>query len=428
MEITVKELAEKLDKGFADLGTSLSAKVDSQIKSIREELKLPVTRNADAIAALEGARVTPAIEATDPLKGKGLMFARTCRLLCEADRQRVDPVTLGKSWGMPDGIVARLMDRDGRIEKALGESSMAGGGVLTPDQYSQEFIELLRANVVLLNAGVTRIPMSSKSISLGRQNGAASATWIGESQNMNKSEQTFDEVQLVLKKLACLTPISNDLLRDNAIAADIIVRNDLLAVAARELDLKAMRGLGTAYSPRGLLSLIATSNKFNSYAAGTPTLATAQKDLNKVIRLVKEGNVPFTKQTAGFLMSPRVEDGYRRLTDGVGRPFYAEEMDRGTLLGYPFYTTTAIPNNLTGNGSGGSNESEVYFVVFPQVFLGEGLAPTIEVARNAAYYDGSAVQSGLSRDETAVSIILRADTNMRHTVGAALIQGVVEGV
>lgn len=434
----MREIVAKIESGFADITKTVDEKITAATSALRAELKLPATANAAALAekaAAEGKLAGtpgleisgPAYEKIDVYGGKGLMFARAARLLAHADRTRENPIALAKQWNMPEAFLHRVFDIGGKVEKALGESTMAGGGVLVPDVFSMEFIELLRARVALISKGITRIPMTTKTLTIGRQATAATSGWVGESQNMTKSQQTFDDVQLSLKKLACLTPISNDLLRDNVIAADIIVRNDLLAIAAREMDLKAMRGLGTQYAPKGIANLLASTQKFNSNAAGSPTLATAIADLNTAVRLVKEGNVPFTKQNAFWIMTPRSEDGYRRLRDGVGRPYFAAEMDGGKLMGYDFDTTTAIPNNLSGQGSGGSVESELYFVIAPEFYMGEGLTPTIEVARNAAYYDGSTVQSGLSRDETAISIILRVDFQLRHAVSGALVQGVVEG-
>lgn len=427
------DLSAKIENGFK----ALEAKVDGELAAIKAELKTVATSNAKGIVDVKtaanadpaygnAARTIEVLASGDVYKGKGLMFARCIRAFAMAEKFGEQKMALAKKLGVPEDLMKRALDIDGSVEKSLGESTLAGGGVLVPDQFSMEFIELLRANVVLINNGVTRIPMTSKTLTIGRQAGAATAGWVGESQNITKSEQTFDDIQLDLKKLACLTPVSNDLLRDNVIAADIIIRNDLLAIATREMDLKAMRGLGTQYSPRGFRNLLTSTQLFNSAAAGTGSLTSALADLNKAIRVTKEGNVPFTKQTAFWIMSPRTEYGYRQYRDGVGRPFFGEEMDSGKLIGYNFFTTTAVPNNLSGGGSGGSTESEVYFVVGPEFYLGEGLTPTIEVARNAAYYDGSAVQSGLSRDETAVSVILRVDFKLRHNVSGSCVKGIID--
>jgi hypothetical protein len=89
----------------------------------------------------------------------------------------------------------------------------------------------------------------------------------------------------------------------------------------------------------------------------------------------------------------------------------------------PFFCTTQIPINLSGGGSGGSSESELYFVECSQWLMGMGLMPSIEVERNGAYYDGASQQSGMSLDQTVIRVILRADFTARHQQAATVVQG-----
>lgn len=374
----------------------------------------------------EPVTATPNFELDDPeFKGKGLMFVRTVRAHAMAKRFGGDLSKIAKNWKIPEKTLARALDVDGSVEKALGESTLSGGGVLTPEQFSAEFIEILRPKIAFLEAGATMVPMSSKTLTIGRQSGHATPTWIGESQNITKSQQTFDQVTLDLKKLAVLTPVSNDLLRDNSIAADVIVRNDLLAVAKREADLKCIRGLGSQYTVKGMLYAAKAANKFNSNAAGTPTLTTALADGYDAIGKLEDNDVDIVK--AAWFSCPRTFRGYAQLRDGTGRPYFEQELAKGEFMGFPVKKTTQIPTNLSGNGSGGSSESELYLAELSQIYVGMGLQPTIEVARNGAYYDGSAVQSGLSRDETAISCIMRLDMQPRHPEAIAVVQGVVDG-
>lgn len=423
---------EKMQKKVAEL-----EKEQEALKALAAQGNKPVTANATGAVA-EGTKAAPitgrpAFEVLDTAKGKALGFAAAARCVAFSGKNYDEAMRLAKTSAVPfygEGVLAlvKAAFEEHSGQKALGESTLSGGGALNPDPLSAEFIEYLRPNVVFQNAPVTRVPMSTATLTFARQNGAATAAWLGESQSLNATAPTFDNISLVLKKAGALVAISNDLLRDNAIAADMIVRQDLVAQYARLIDLAYLRGTGTAYQPKGIRNQVSSTNVFSASAgSGANTLTTALADLWKADYLIRTANVPFTPAQAFWVMSPRTESGLAQLRDGVGRPFFAEEMAGGKLKGFSYFTTTQQPDNLSGGGSGGSVESEITLCIGNQILVGEGLAPQIQVAPQGAYYDGSAVQSGLSRDETAVAIVGRTDIVMRHTLAAAVVTGVTIG-
>ena len=423
MDPVAQKKLEDLEKQAADLAAIAKAKANSPAAPV-PPIVAAATAPTDSGSVSAGA---PAYETSDPLKGKGLAFITAARIASQSKGSYELAKEMASDKRIPYGEKVKDVLHSLFVTKAIGESTVTGGGALVPDPLSSDFVEVLRPNVVFMAApGVLRVPISgSNSLTFARQSAAATGGWFGESQAMTASAPTFDNIQLSLKKFGCLTAIANDLLRDSPIAADMIVRNDLIAIAQRALDLACIRGAGTTYSPKGLLNLVAAGNLFNSAAAGTATLSAALSDLWKAIQNLRTANVPFNGTNAFWIMHPRTEAGLAQLRDGVGRPYFAQEMATGRLLGYQYFTTSQIPINLSGHGSGGSVESEIHFVAGGQCFLGEGLAPTIQIVPQGAYYDGSTVQSGLSRDETAVSVVLRADFAMRHTLGASIVQGTV---
>ncbi len=122
----------------------------------------------------------------------------------------------------------------------------------------------------------------------------------------------------------------------------------------------------------------------------------------------------------GWIMSPRSFIYLLGLRDTQGNKAFPE-MASGTLKGYPFATTTAIPNNLAVTGT---NESEIYFCDFADVLVCEVPGLLISVSSEAAYYDGSAVVSAFSRDQTVIRVIAQHDLVMRHTESVAVLSDV----
>jgi HK97 family phage major capsid protein len=401
------------------------AEISKQLESLQAAASKGVSGHGELILAsgrFQGG--TSAIDATDPYQGKGLAFARAVRVKIAAQ-------VFNRS---EDDVWHELKNQDRaglftenvrKTTKALGESAFGGGGVFVPDELSLEFIDVLRPRLAMLKAGVERVPMSRETMTFARESAAAVPQWIGENQAAAYSQQTFDSPQLQLKKLAVLTAVSNDLLRDAAIAADVIVRNDLVKQALLALDLAMIRGLGSAASPKGVRYIIpaATNVVSSQVGAGSPTYAFGLGDLYKCFTVLDQANVPDVRRF--FLFSPRTKNGLAQLKDGVGgTPFGREMAESKTLLGLPFFTTTQIPNNLSGGGSGGSLESEITCAEASELVYGEGMQPTIDVERNGTYLDQNAViQSGLSNDQTAIRMILRADFIMKHQLSAVVIQG-----
>jgi HK97 family phage major capsid protein len=364
----------------------------------------------------------------DAWGGKGLGLARVMRAKANMEKGLTQEQAETKLH-LPRGISAafdtgRVKDAydAGDYKRAMAGSTVDTGGALAFDEYAVEYIEVLRPRLALLRAGVVDVPMERYSMTIGRQSSDVVGSWFTENQAMVATSVGTDTVQLQLKDWGALVPITNDLLHD-AVAADIIIRNSLMAVSQLALDIAMIRGAGTQYTPRGLRYWTASAQVISASAgAGSNTLTTALTDLATSMRLLEQSNVPVIKPA--WLMAPRSKYGYIQLRDGTGRAYFADEMKGGTLMGAPFFTTSQIPINLSGGGSGGSAESELYYLETTQWLLGLGLLPSLEVSRDAAYVDSnSTLQSAFSRNETVMRVVLRADFAPMHTQAATVITG-----
>jgi HK97 family phage major capsid protein len=93
-------------------------------------------------------------------------------------------------------------------------------------------------------------------------------------------------------------------------------------------------------------------------------------------------------------------------------------------MGFPYYTTTQIPTNL----GTGANESELYLVEMTHAILGESERLLIDASTEAAYWDGTQLQSTYSRDQTAIRAIAEHDFAMRHDQAVVVLSGLKYGV
>jgi HK97 family phage major capsid protein len=364
-------------------------------------------REAQGKAALKPADVTPELikavneagTAAAPKTEKGIDFARVV-LAFQAAKQN-------------GGTVAQAAQRLGytRVAKSLSEGSFADGGALVHDQISSEFLDVLRPGLACLEMGMREIPFKG-SMTIGRQNSAATAAWMGEAVNITPSSPTFGELQLQAKKLGAGVAISNEMLRNPSTAIEAKVRDDLSAVMARKLDLALLEGLGTAYSPRGLDSWV---NSANQNAITGTGLSNKVDDLGRAIRLVEAADVPFGK--SGWVLHPRTKWALATTLDSQGNFVFMPEIMSGRLFGHPFKTTTAMTIS-------GSNYKLYFGGAWEQYLLGVDTQMSIESFMNAAYYNGTSVVAGASSDESFVRAIGRFDSVLCYDKAFSITTGV----
>src|SRR5262245_13856902 len=117
-------------------------------------------------------------------------------------------------------IRAKAIDfcRDNGIPtvKALGEGQNDTGGALVPQEFDPMLIRLVETYGVFRR--FTRMkPMAAETSMQPRRTNGLTAYWVGESKQITASNPTFDNVNLVAKKLASITVMSSEISEDAAI-------------------------------------------------------------------------------------------------------------------------------------------------------------------------------------------------------------------
>lgn len=340
---------------------------------------------------VKGARLSRAIVALAVNKGIGRLAAQYAE----------------ETWGPEEGA---------EIARTLAVGTGPSGGFTVPDDFRNELIELLRPASVVYSLSPRVIDMPNGNVTIPRLATGAQAEYVGENANMLKTSPTFEAIIMTAKKLAALVPMSNDMLRYPSMSADAFVRDDLVAALAQRGDLAMIRSNGSAFSPKGLRQFaqeVPSSANFLT-ANTTVNLVNVTNDLARAELALLNANVPLVRP--GWIMSPRSMIFLSTLRDANGN-FAFPEMERGLLRGKPFRTTTQIPDNIGGL----TNGSEVYLVEFSQFIVGESLTLEIEVTKGGTYFDGSALVSGISQDQTVVSALTGHDTAMRQLRAAVML-------
>ena len=167
-----------------------------------------------------------------------------------------------------------LVPYDVVAHRDLTAGTATTGAELVDDELQpQNFIELLRNNMVVAQMGARMLSGLQGDVSIPRQTGAATAYWINpENSNITaESDQTLDQVQLSPRTLGAYTDFSRQLLLQSSIDVEQMIRDDLAAVLAREIDRAALYGSGAAGQPTGVVTSIVGAK--TTFAGAVPTFA-----------------------------------------------------------------------------------------------------------------------------------------------------------
>lgn len=334
--------------------------------------------------------------------GENVQVGRFLRVLAGA-RGNLE-AALNYTKQAKDGPMQAMVERviENR-QKAMAYADFSAGGALVPEEFSNDVIDLLYPSLALVELGAETLPMPNGNLTIPFLDSGVTAYYVGETQNITPSQQVTGQLQLTAKKLAAIVPISNDLLRTPSARADRFVQNDMLRRLKVRADLAFIRGSGASGEPKGVRNWAQNT----AAMTGTGVLAEKVADLGYLQRIVQEQNVP--QENPGYIFSPRTEWALRNQLDGLGNFVFARQMEAGMLMGVPFKSTTNIPNTL-----GAGSDSEIIYGAFGHVLIADTENIEVTAHPDGAYYDGAAVQAGVSNDVTPMRAIARHDLGCRY--------------
>lgn len=330
----------------------------------------------------------------------------------------------GMSTGRFDGIerevseeLAKRYGKDPRgffvptsiFKRDILTSSPANGSNLVPeDHLAGEFVDALRANLVISGLGARMMQGLKGDVAIPALNAKTSVGFVAEN-NAPGSEgaPTFRQITMSPKTLVQYVDISRKLMMQSDPSVEQIVRDDMTRQFASKIDEVAIEG-GGSNEPTGILG----TNGIGSVALGTNGGAITYASM---VDLEKE--VAIDNALAGnlaYLTNPKVVGSMRqtaRQSSGVEGNFILN--DTNTLLGYNVAASTLVPSDLT-KGSG-SNLSAAIFGNFSDLMIGMfgGLDVLVDP------YTGS------STGATRVALYQDIDVAVRHAESFAAIQDII---
>jgi HK97 family phage major capsid protein/HK97 family phage prohead protease len=151
-------------------------------------------------------------------------------------------------------------------------NSSDDSALIGEDFRAGDFIEALRNQSSVMQAGATMLNGLVGDVKIPRQSGVAAASFISnEGNNAHESEMTANAVTMTAKHLAVSTEATKILLTQSSLDVENLIRNDLTRAIALGLDNAALQGDGTSGAPTGIRSTGGINTQ--DFAATNPTFA-----------------------------------------------------------------------------------------------------------------------------------------------------------
>lgn len=282
----------------------------------------------------------------------------------------------------------------------------AGTGSV-PTILDKDWIELLRNQMVVKQAGAREILDLQGKFAIPRQSAAATAYWVAESGAPTGSNQTLDQVLFTPKTIGAFTDVSRRFFElTNLDSGEEFVKEDLTAILARGIDLAALNGSGVSNQPLGILQNTAITTG-RTVALGTNGAAPTFQALVNMTTIISRGNAAGLGPIS-YVGNADVT-GTLATTAKIGTTYPVFLLEDGKVNGRDYLETLQLPNNLT-KGSG-TKLSPIIAGVFNQLVM--------------AYWSGVDIlvdpYTGSSSGTVRIVALQDMDVQVRHPEAFAVI-------
>jgi HK97 family phage major capsid protein len=196
----------------------------------------------------------------------------------------------------------------GMSQRAGLDANTAGNGLNTIFTEYVSLIELLRNKMMVRALGATVLSGLSETIAFPKQASAGTATWVADNPGADVADSnlTFAQITMTPKLLQSSTSFSRKLLLQSSVDVEALVRNDLMQIVARAIDLAAIAGTGAANQPKGILNQVGigsvatggTALTYASFVLQETQVAAANADIGTMAYLTTAGMRGKLKQVA----------------------------------------------------------------------------------------------------------------------------------
>jgi HK97 family phage major capsid protein len=209
-----------------------------------------------------------------------------------------------------------------------------GAALVATDLMPQEFIELLRNQTLVVQAGARLLPNLVGDVDIPRQSAGAVAGWVAtEGGDVGEDEVETEAVSLSPKTVGIRTDMTRRMVKQSSIGLEDLVREDIRGAIGIAVDAGAISGTGASGQPTGVIN---TSGVGTVTTSGTPTwplIVEFETDVESANAL--QGRLAWMTRSA-------VKGELKTTVKESGQAVYLMGED-GVMNGYPSFITEQVP-------------------------------------------------------------------------------------
>ena len=234
-ENEIAELQER-DENIATIDTDLKYYQDAM--NADQTTAEPV--NGDTQEAGQKSRQgTGSVRVIEPKLEKGVLFARLVKTLARAKGSASDAIIFAENDAKKTNDNRLLNLVKAAVAPATTQNTEWAGALTEGKEASKEFIELLLPETILGKFGTNGIPSLREipfNVLVPGQSLGGSATWVGEGKAASVTTAGFFNTKLDRMKLSAISVLTEEMILDSSPAADILVRDTLIAAISSRID------------------------------------------------------------------------------------------------------------------------------------------------------------------------------------------------
>ena len=224
-------------------------------------------------------------------------------------------------------------------------TATAGGNLVATNLLASNFIELLRARMVLGGLGVTMLDGLVGNIAIPSMTAGASTYWVAEATAITESQAAFGQVTMTPKTVGMFTDYSRKTLLQTTPAIEQLVRMDLASGIAQEIDRVGLAGSGSGAEPQGVINTAG----IGAVAGGTNGLAPTYAHMVSLEEAVAVANADIGNMSYVTNAKMRAQ---LKLTQVFASTNGTPVWQNNEVNGYSAVATNAMPGNLVKGSSG----------------------------------------------------------------------------
>lgn len=336
------ELAElKQDRKFSSEEREEFDGLDSEIEDLDDEIKVTQrhltniagARPVDQQRGAPGVHIRRFKDVEPRFKGEEGLKRVMCQLQSALDLKAGvamrSPAQVAEArYGKTNPTLVQVM----KVNEVPGAGSGSGEAlaelVAVDNRYTGDFIDYVYGTTVFDRLPLREVPAN---VAIKGMDGAYTGYFVGESKPIPMSQGSASSTSTSPLKVAALTVLSNELIRDSSPSALNIAGDGLRAAIAQTVDSRffSTTAATSGVSPAGIL---------NGVSIGSTNGADAQS----IITDVKALFAPFitAKMVSGFVwvMTPSLAISLSLMQNALGQTaFPGVTPTGGTFMGYPVY-------------------------------------------------------------------------------------------